>query len=179
MCDNLTILFIEHYKNSVNELPQRHFHNRFVKDYKQWALKYFDFVHYSLPQTSPTADGFQFPGEYVGQYGVYDAVKHIYSQTKELQPLLKDESLFINKSFFASDMEKGISKVRSTFREKHGIDAGSTIVFFSPGNEKKEAEFCIETVRKGIKEFILKYSSPTSLSPKAPPAENYVTVISL
>lgn len=76
-------------------------------------------------------------------------------------------------------MEKGISKVRSTFREKHGIDAGSTIVFFSPGNEKKEAEFCIETVRKGIKEFILKYSSPTSLSPKAPPAENYVTVISL
>jgi hypothetical protein len=53
------------------------------------------------------------------------------------------------------------------------------VVFFSPGNEVKEAEFCLEHVRKGVKEFILKYSSPTSLSPKAPPAENYVTVISL
>lgn len=34
-------------------------------------------------------------------------------------------------------------------------------------------------MRKGIKEFILKYSSPTSLSPKAPPKDNYVTIISV
>ena len=46
------------------------------------------------------------------------------------------------------------------------------------GNEVNEAEFCAENVRKGIKEFLLKYSAPTSLSPKARPVDNFVTVIS-
>jgi hypothetical protein len=40
-------------------------------------------------------------------------------------------------------------------------------------------EFTAETVRKGIKEFLLKFSAPTSLSPKAHPLSNFVTVISL
>ena len=52
-------------------------------------------------------------------------------------------------------------------------------MFFAPGNEEKEAIFCTDTVRRGVKEFILKYSSPTSLSPKAPPMENYATILSL
>ena len=51
--------------------------------------------------TAPTADGFTFPGEYCGQYGVYEAVRHLYSQSKELRPLLKEESLYVNKKFFA------------------------------------------------------------------------------
>jgi hypothetical protein len=38
----------------------------------------------------------------------------------------------------------------------------------------------MEALRKGVKEFLLKYSYPTSLSPKALPLdENFVTVISL
>ena len=37
----------------------------------------------------------------------------------------------------------------------------------------------MDAVRKGVKEFLLKYSSPTSLSPKAPPMDNYSTVISV
>jgi len=37
----------------------------------------------------------------------------------------------------------------------------------------------MENVRKGVKEFILKYSSPTSLSPKAPPVDHYTTIISV
>jgi hypothetical protein len=53
------------------------------------------------------------------------------------------------------------------------------VIFFAPGNEVKEAEFCMENIRKGVKEFILKYSSPTSLSPKAPSADHYTTIISV
>ena len=34
-------------------------------------------------------------------------------------------------------------------------------------------------MRKGVKEFLLKYSAPTSMSPKALPMSNFVTVISL
>ena len=115
----------------------------------------------------------------MGQYSVYEAIKHIYSQSKNLQPLVKEESLLLSKHHFASELEKGIEGVRAAFRQKHQIEEENTVVFFAPGNELKEAEFCLENVRKGVKEFILKYSSPTSLSPKAPPLENYVTVISL
>jgi hypothetical protein len=54
------------YEHSANDMPRRHFHNRFIKDYKQWTTKYIDFVHYSIPMVHGTADGFQFPGEYAG-----------------------------------------------------------------------------------------------------------------
>jgi hypothetical protein len=37
----------------------------------------------------------------------------------------------------------------------------------------------MENVRKGVREFLLKYSTPTSLSLKAPGIENYTTVISI
>lgn len=38
----------------------------------------------------------------------------------------------------------------------------------------------MENLRKGVKEFLLKYSHPTSLSPKALPLNgNFVTVLSL
>ena len=168
-----------YYQHSANDLPRRHFHNRFIKDYKQWALKYVDFVHYTLPLNSGTADGFQFPGEYAGQYGVYDAIRHLYSQSKELRPLLKDESMFLNRKYFGSDVEKAVGQVREEFRKKHNIPAEGTTIFFNPGNEIKEAEFCLDSVRKGIREFLLKYSSPTSLSPKAPPLSNYTTIISV
>ncbi len=53
------------------------------------------------------------------------------------------------------------------------------MIFYAPGNEKNETLFTAETVRKGVKEFLLKYSAPTSLSPKALPLSNFVTVISL
>jgi hypothetical protein len=52
-------------------------------------------------------------------------------------------------------------------------------VFFAPGNEVKEAQFSMDSVRRGIREFLFKYSSPSSLSPKAPAMDNYTTVISV
>jgi len=110
-----------YYENSANDLPKRHFHTRFIKDYRQWATRYIDFVHYTLPLNMTPSDGFQFPGEYAGQYGVYDAIHHIYSQSKELKPLLKEESLLINKNYFGSDLEKAILDIRTDFRNKHHL----------------------------------------------------------
>ena len=52
------------------------------------------------------------------------------------------------------------------------------MIFYAPGNELKEAQFTAEATRKGVREFLLKYSAPTSLSPKARPLDNFVTVIS-
>ena len=53
------------------------------------------------------------------------------------------------------------------------------MIFFAPGNEKNEATFCFESVRKGVEEFLYKYSSPSSLSPIAKPLDKFHTIISL
>jgi hypothetical protein len=53
------------------------------------------------------------------------------------------------------------------------------LIFFAPGNDAVEVEFTMETVRRGVKEFLLKYSAPTSMSAKARPLSNFTTVISL
>ena len=65
------------------------------------------------------------------------------------------------------------------FRKAHKIDDDATVVFFNPGNTSKEVEFSFEPARKGVEEFHLKYSSPTSLSPIAKPASKFHTIISV
>jgi hypothetical protein len=35
-------------------------------------------MHYTIPLFTPVPDGFRFPSIYVGQYGVYDAIKHLF-----------------------------------------------------------------------------------------------------
>lgn len=84
-----------------------------------------------------------------------------------------------NQRYFSTEMERGIETLRDNFRTEHNIDPNAHVIFLSPGNERSEAQFCMETYRKGVKEFLLKYSAPTSLSAKALPLEgNFVTVIS-
>lgn len=93
--------------------------------------------------------------------------------------MIREESLLVNKNHFAADLERCIDKVKADFRKRHNIPEKGTCIFVAPGNEIKETEFCMENIRKGVKEFLLKYSSPTSLSPKAPPLDNYTTIISV
>jgi len=161
-------------------MPQRHFYDRFVRDMRQWSLKYVDHMHYTTPLFAETHnDGFTFPGEYVGQYGAYEAIKHIYSRNASMADLVNDDSLYVSKRYFSTDLEKGIENIRDGWRQKNGVADNANVIFFAPGNEASEAQFCCENVRKGVKEFLLKYSAPTSLSPKALPLDKFVTVISL
>ena len=96
-----------------------------------------------------------------------------------MKGLDKGDHLLVNKRYFASDMEKAIGSIRSEWRAKNKIDDDVYSIFVAPGNEKNEVEWCMENLRKGIKEFLLKYSAPTSLSPKALPLDKFVTVLSL
>lgn len=161
-------------------MPSRHYHSRFVRDFKVWTLESIDYCHYTVPLNVANHNGFVFPGEYVGQYGVYEAVQHVYEKNESLNHLLHDDYLLTNTRYFATDMEKGIEKIRDEFRSQNRIDPNAHVIFIAPGNEKAEAQFCIENLRKGVKEFLLKYSAPSSLSPKALPLEgNFVTVMSL
>jgi hypothetical protein len=168
------------YERSAIQKPKRHYMDRFVRDMRSWHEKHLDSMHHSVPLRAPTQDGYQFPGEYIGQYGVYEAVNHIYANS-HLKHLISEDgnSLFTNKKYFASDLEKGIDNIRQDWRAANSISDDNTVIFFAPGNEKVEAEFTMETVRRGVKEFLLKYSAPTSMSAKALPLENFTTVISL
>jgi len=161
-------------------MPQRHIFTRFVRDFKEFTLRQMDYCHYTVPLNAANTNGFQFPSEYIGQYGVYEAVKHVYKTTPSLSPLAKDDHLLADKRYFQADMEKAIGGIRDKFRQEHGVSERAYQVFVAPGNEKGEVEFCMENLRKGIKEFLLKYSAPTSLSPKALSLEeNFVTVLSV
>lgn len=106
-------------------------------------------------------------------------MKHIYSKNAHLAHLIKEDSLLTSNKYFASELEKGITHIRDVFRQKNSLNDDQTVIFFAPGNERNEAEFSTENARRGIKEFLLKYSAPTSLSAKARPLDNFVTVISL
>lgn len=35
-------------------------------------------MHYTIPLFTPVPDGFRFPSNYVGQYGVYDSIQHLF-----------------------------------------------------------------------------------------------------
>lgn len=115
----------------------------------------------------------------MGQYGTYEAVKHVYEKHKNMDDLIGDDYLLVNKRYFVSDIESGVQNIKTEFRTKHSIKPEAYVVFVAPGNEVEEAKFCMENLRKGVKEFLLKYSAPTSMSPKALPLEdNFATVIS-
>jgi hypothetical protein len=159
----------EYYTNSSLTMPQRHLFTRFVRDFKEFTLDKIDWCHYTVPLNTANANGFVFPSEYVGQYGVYEAVKHVYESTPSMTHLVKEDSLMTNTRYFAADMEKAVEGLRHKFRESNNISANAHAIFIAPGNEKSEAEFCMENLRKGVKEFLLKYSAPTSMSPKALP----------
>ena len=139
-----------------------------------------DYVHHTVPLCTEYADGFKFPGEYVGQYGSYEAIAHVYGKTAGMKHLLHEDHLLTNQRYFAADMERAVQNIRQDFRNDNKIDENAYSIFISPGNEKSEVEFCLENLRKGVKEFLLKYSSPTSLNAKALPLDgNFVTVISV
>jgi lipid A disaccharide synthetase len=167
------------YHNSSITRPQKHYFNRFIKDMRPWDEKYVDFMHYKVPKRTATHSEYFFPGQYVGQQGVFDAIKHLMSSDPEQKHLVSDNHLSVSNKWFGGDLEKSVQKVRAAFREKHKIDDDATVIFFAPGNETNEATFCFESVRKGVEEFLLKYSSPTSLSPIAKPLDKFHTVISL
>ena len=168
------------YTNSAIAMPQRHLLTRFARDMRNFHEKYFDFVHYTVPLTTGVGAGYKFPSEYIGQPGVYEAVRHIYNSSSQLKRLVNEDGseLHVSKRYFSTDSEKAIQDIRSSWREAQGLSDDQTLIFFAPGNELKEAIFTAENARKGIREFLLKYSAPTSLSPKARPTENFVTVIS-
>ena len=107
------------YGNGAVPCPSRHYYNRFVRDMRTWSEKYVDYMHYTVPLKSGVAAGYEFPADYVGQYGAWEAVKHIYTNSHLKDLLSKDgDELYISKRYFATESEKAIQNIREQWRQK-------------------------------------------------------------
>ena len=84
---------------------------------RQWTEKYVDFMHFTVPLTVGSADGYTFPSEFSGQFGVYEAVAHLFKNSSKHANLVKEETLLANKKYFARDSEEAIDEARKRFRE--------------------------------------------------------------
>ena len=109
---------------------------------------------------------------------MYRAVKHLYEQGGR-KDLLRDNSLFVSRHRFGLEIERLRSQARVRCRQELEIREDAFVIFVAPGNDREEVEFCLDNLRKGVKEFLHKYSAPTSLSPIAAPLDKFVTIMSL
>lgn len=90
-----------------------------------------DFAFYSLAQKQINRRHFVFPGHYIGQYGAYEALRHLLKKTKP--SLLLEESILLSRDYSLDDIEHSRKIVSKEFREKHRIEEDHTVVFFAPG----------------------------------------------
>ena len=100
----------KYYRNSAVTMPKRHYLSRFVRDMNNFHEKYVDYMHYTVALTKNVTPGYKFPSEYMGQYGVFEAVRHIYSSSSQLKKLVSDDGseLHVSKRYFSTDCEKAI-----------------------------------------------------------------------
>ena len=163
------------YFKTAAPLPQRAFNYKLIRDYTNIHKQFVDYMYYTVPIEKISQAFSEFPSSYVGQYAVFDALKTL---------LPNDYNAPINRVRLSKDhaetqIEKSVDVQKKMIRNQYKIDDDATVFFVAPGSEAREAEFCIDTCRKGISEFIYKYSTPTSLSPKAAPKNKFVTFLSL
>ena len=138
-----------------------------------------DLAFYTLSLKSINKRWYVYPSHYIGQYGSYDALKHIFTKSGLFTDFVKENSIITSREHSLDHIERARLKIKDDFRNKHNIDTDSTVVFFAPGNTIKENIYGLDAFRRGYNEFINRHSYPSSLSHYAPPKKMFKLVISL
>lgn len=81
-------------------MPQRHYLNRFTRHFRTWTQKYIDVAHSTTPLVTNQGGGFKYPGLYIGQYGAYEAVSHIYKSNPSMSHLVTENSVYVSNKYF-------------------------------------------------------------------------------
>jgi hypothetical protein len=150
-----------------------------VRNWIEGHQQFCDFAFYTYALRQINKRWYIFPSHYIGQYGSYEAIRHLYERSGLFPHLLKENSLLASREHSMDDFEKARIKIGEQFRQKHNIQQDHTVVFLAPGDTIEENEYTLEAFRRGFNEFILKNSYPTSLSNYAPPKGNFKLVVSL
>lgn len=168
--------FEQFYKGGSLPMPKRHFYYRFIRHYRRKNESQLDFIYYTIP-IEPVTFQYHFPSEYVGQYGVYQTIRELYKRDPNSKDLIGKESIFVKQRSQHIYTERIIDKVRHEFREKNNIPEDGIMIFVNPGNELREAKFCLDECQRALAEFKRKYFSPTSMEPRALPYDHLVTYL--
>ena len=163
-----------YFKKAVG-MPERGLVNRLVRDYTFEHREMVDHLYFTVPKEKVSQAFASFPSSYIGHYGAFDALKFIVGKDFNAP----NNAVRLSKEHAEVQIDKEIMKQRKAVRQQYNISDDSVVMFVAPGSEEGEANFCIDACRNGIQQFILKYSSPTSLSSKAAHNSKFVTVISL
>lgn len=139
----------------------------------------FDFLYYTINWRPVNWTYYKFPSIHLGQYGVYDAIKYMIVNTPSFSSNIGKGFIKLSKEDQIGEITKMVNSQREVFRNAYKIPEDAIVVFFAPGNKMSEVQFTFETTRRGIQEFILKYSHPTSLSKSSLPKSHFYTIISL
>lgn len=150
-----------------------------VRNWIEGHQEFCDFAFYTLALRQINKRHYITPSHYIGQYGAYDAVRHLYVKSGLFPQMVKENSILASREHSMEDFEKARSKISEEFRNKHNIKPDHTVVFLAPGDTVQENEYTLEAFRRGYNEFILKNSYPSSLSHYAPPKSNFRLVVSV
>lgn len=138
-----------------------------------------DTVFYTYALKTINRRFYNFPSQYIGQYGAYDAIRHIYQKSGLFNHYVKENSILASREHSLDHIEKCRIKIKDEFRNKHKIDQEATVVFFAPGDTIGENKYTLEAFRRGYNEYVLKNAYPTSLSHYAAPKSMFKLVISI
>ncbi len=179
----MLINICSHYNNrfaqtKVNR-PDTYLMTNTVRHWNETHRNYCDMAFYTLALKQINRRHYVYPSHYIGQYGAYEALKHLWTESGLFKHHVLDNSLLASRHHSLDDIEKARSVINNNFRQKNNIDPDATVIFFAPGNTKLENEYSLEAFRKGYNEYIAKNAYPSSLSHYAPPRDMFRLVISV
>ena len=91
-----------------------------------------DHAFYTLALRIINKRHFVFPSHYIGQYGAYDAIRHLWVKSGLFPDLVKEESIIASRDHSLDDIERARLVLGEAFRTKHKIDMEATVVFLAP-----------------------------------------------
>ncbi|CAG9322498.1 unnamed protein product [Blepharisma stoltei] len=162
-------------KTNLSRPKQVHYGN-FVNKYQPYQLSYLDHVLYTMPLEPINWNKFKMPSTYIGQSAFEETCRFLLSRNGG-DHLLTENSIFMNKDHFYSEMDQYIEAERNTFREKFGIAKDATVLFLAPGSLESEIAWSLPILNKTANAFIDEYAAPFSKRSDAIPVEKFVVVI--
>lgn len=165
---NLATRINRHIKESLEfsdmvSPPAIHF-DRTISYYTHEVTKYVDYCFYKIAKRPILEHLYEFPGTCVGNKGVYNAFKFLYSKSPEFANYASDQSMLLHSELNKDYMESLVTIERQAFREKNGLSETCTVLFLAPGQYEEEYKWSIPLLKDSIKEFTNKKSISSTLT---------------